>query len=382
MTPDPFQRRLAEIADESAALDIRSYEACATPDLVAGLVPSALRIVQKAADLCSQIVTAYEPEEEKAPADEGTDEMDLLSFDLACDASDEKTFGRQLDTLLDGGDAGGDPRQHVAEVAFMARWELRQKIEALRTTTAGEEAWEVISRCSSGLRRVRKTAAAIERALCEAEGLTPCLHYRTELSIALAVRRCYGRFLRGLQEAGTADEESVARVLRSVSSCIAKLIGLDEYSEFRITDRIHIRQLQQRVLDWARLKEDARTGIRLWQDVNAFARLLGQINQRQELIAHDRQRVEEAFTALVADSRRDAFVTEESVAPFRVLEGLDPALDALLASPKGTLAVEWMVPLQRLRARLSGARNNAGYPAPEEPPPTLYQTASPSMTKH
>lgn len=181
---------------------------------------------------------------------------------------------------------GSTAYKEIADVAFIGVLELEQKLRQLEHLTESIETWTLISECGSALRRCRATARALERAIAKATGKPSKTEMLSSIKVSLEVRRQYQRLRSTIQRTGRpADAELVPR-LRSVGTAIAMLIGREVYPELRVRDRRQIRDLQARILEWLRDPNPAR-GQRLWQDLDGFARLIGQVSRRQELVEHD-----------------------------------------------------------------------------------------------
>lgn len=93
----------------------------------------------------------------------------------------------------------------------------------------------------------------------------------------------------------------------------------------RVSDRMQLRALQDRILDWLRAASaEPHEGIRIWSDLLAFARLVHQINRREVLVEHDRRVVSQLLVEC-----GDCF-TDACVELLSKLFGLDPELDEAL----------------------------------------------------
>ncbi len=193
-------------------------------------------------------------------------------------------------------DVYDDPHQgddEVAGVLFYALHEVRSREASLRRAGTGRSPLELIAACGSVLRNLNRTLTAVHLAICERRALTPTMSLERELAIALEVRAAYTKFRMEIEEAHAAwqpDEREPGPALLRAATTIAKLTGRDIFSRLRLQDRIPLRNLQERILAWrtsgAADPVDAR---RLWQDLYAFTQLLQGVNQRQELLEHDRR---------------------------------------------------------------------------------------------
>lgn len=296
-----LQSRIVHLSGRVLEVDIRVYEQLDLVRLRDELAPRVSGLAREAVTLLDAVLDTYEPsgseEETEPPAD----------------------FYHQIDLLM--ADAGPPP---VADLAFIARSELLRKLTVL-SSIQDADTWRVIDVCGSCLRKIRNGMGAVEAALCEHEGLEPVIGYAGELAASLAVRRTYAKFRREILFASL-HSQSIADCLHSGATSVAKLIGRDIYRDLRISDRVEIRKLQERMIAWLRAgpDRDVLAGLRLWQDLCGFANLLAEVNKRQELLEHDRAAVAEALRLLTKKP-------DGSLPPLLdTLFGRDDELDELL----------------------------------------------------
>lgn len=227
---------------------------------------------------------------------------------------------------------GPDRYQQIADVAFMARWELIRKLDTLADAERLDR-WPLIAVCSSALRRVVKAVCGVERVLAEVEGHPSLLQdlYETQLQEALRVRTAYLRLIARLQRIEHKQLWlGTNRSLRLVGTALASLIGDETYQALRIEDRRTLRELQQRVLagltgTGTDLLADQQAQQRVLHDAFALGPLLTQINRRPELIAHDRMQLERLIAELERGFGRDLNID----ASLTALRGRDIELDEL-----------------------------------------------------
>lgn len=223
----------------------------------------------------------------------------------------------------------------IADLAFIARLGLKGRLESLSACDESTERWDVIAVASGSCREVMKSLSALESAVCRFEGLcSENSYYETELSRSLATRRAYAAFRREIASEEPSSPDEVVKRLRLCAIAIAKLIGRDVYPHLRVSDRIHIRGLQERIVDFLRVSNQdttrARAGLRVWQDLSSFADLLQQVNNRAELLEHDLSIVRDALQRLEKRAEGDAVVIAEATPALETLFGRDPALDRCL----------------------------------------------------
>ena len=234
----------------------------------------------------------------------------------------------------------------MADLAFMAVAELRQRLGRVKTHGPTLDAWEMVCDCGSALRRVQKSLGALELALCEVEQLPRVLSFDSELETSLQVRRQYRKLWRFVAQTGAVGVEGVRNALRGAGTLCAMLVGRDVYCRLRERDRYQLRQLQRRILGWLVQEPcDAKAGVRLWEDYAGFVAMLRQVSLRQELMQHDGEGLRIAEEALAQGGDPSG-----ALAVLRRLEGLDDALDAVIAaSPPSVSAL--LEETRRVRAR-------------------------------
>lgn len=197
-------------------------------------------------------------------------------------------YALQVDTISQQRPSGG----RVADLAFMARLELRDRARALdgmHTHTLA--ARPLLSTIDRARRCVRKSLTAVAAMLAAVEGLDSSLCVSYELETSLEVRRAYARLRASIEGAKEPSDAEMYRRLRGVGTRIAMLIGRSLYQQLRVHDRCELRDLQTRILAWLRTDTDSEDGRiqgrRLWQDIAGYARVLAMVSQRQELLQHD-----------------------------------------------------------------------------------------------
>jgi hypothetical protein len=247
----------------------------------------------------------------------------------------------------EAGASAGEPAQHVANVAFMTRIELRQRLSPLEAPL-GEDGWERVCACAAAIRCITTSLAALDQALCAAEGLPRVIELGAELESSLRVRRLYRKLWRLVDAAGDVGPTDVRARLRGAGTLLAMVVGRNEYSRLRGPDRLQMKTLQRRMLEWmAHPGAEPRLGVRIWEDFAGFARMLRQVSLRQELVQHDQELLAQLGPALTALPPHAA-VPPELLAKLERLEGLDDALDALLedAAPSATRVLHEVLRLQ------------------------------------
>lgn len=350
---DPFrtlgpQEVLREIAAAAHEVPIAEFEGRPAAELCSDLVPRVLDLSRRSLRVLDSLV---ESEYEERSDD------DWLRGETG------RAFLRRVDRLM----REVDSADHVGGLAFMARGELREKIRRLESFGADFDSWEIIDGAGSALREIVKTATGLDQLIGQSTGEI-FLDFETELDSSREVRRIYGKLRRDLGRSieapgGAARGGDLLRSqIRNASTAIARLIGRDAYPKLRIGDRVEIRSLQKRLLDWMSGPCDAASGRRLLEDLNGFVGLLAQISHRQELVEHDRTTISEALTVLGLPSdglpAELRTMLEESL---DALYGLDEELDAWIVAPESDL--EALEPiLERLASSARSGGQSSGRP--------------------
>lgn len=261
----------------------------------------------------------------------------------------------------------GELWQHVADVCFTARGELRRAERAIRPLTAGHE--ERLAACEGAHRKLRRALAAVLEAVGRARdrAFPAAAELGAEAETAAAVRRMYAKFRRSLPACDPSDPTSVRRALRFAAVSIAVMVGSGDFGDARARDRMIILALQARVLRWARDGASDLAGARLYTDVVMAADLLRAINLRQELATHDQRMALEAAGAL--EAAEPAAALAAALPALRGLRGRDDALDALVAvALRGPATLEIVAALRAAVAPSPAPADRRAWGAEGEPP--------------
>lgn len=263
----------------------------------------------------------------------------------------EHTPGRAL-----GGGAAGPSSSlaDIADIGFLASLELKQRADRLEHLPDESSRAVVIGECESALRSIRKALKTIDRAFARA-GVSPSrLDFTSDVETALEVRRVYAKLRARVAELGEPRGDASYEQLQALGMAIATVVGWEGFAQLRVRDRMALRELQRRLVEWFRTEREAVAARRLWQDIEFFVRSLSGISRRQELTEHDAQVVEESWEVV---NTVDGALPAETLEALQRLEGLDDEVDVLLAGEARSSAVAWRAPLERLRRALSLVRS-------------------------
>ena len=261
----------------------------------------------------------------------------------------------QLDHATTLGSLPDRSVREVADLAYVSRCELLAIQEALQRSLRAEDVWKVLSHSDTGQGRNERALLAIATAIREVEGLPAAEKIPLNLEDSLVIRRQYALFRRSLERAGSPKGERLTRVLRNVSSQIHTLRNLRVYSLLRIDDRRRLMELDHRISKAIDEVGDAGEETRqvLWLDLVACSDIFMTVNNREELVEHDRHRVLEVYHELFMHEPTPAFVPIAVRDHLETLLGRDPELDRILLDPKRCEVASSRPPLERLKQQLA-----------------------------
>lgn len=279
----------------------------------------------------------------------------------------EQGFAFAVDDLVSRGGDG----DRLADLVEMADFHLSRKrvlVEAARA----QDVWDVLDACQSALRGIRKALMALEHVACERQGAKAQLDYRTETAVSLEIRLAFAKFRDAVREVmgdkdPSTEPELLERRLLGGSTSLAILAGRDAYPYMRARDRRQIRGLQRKFHEARRAEaeERPRRSLEALRDLAAFAELVSLINQREELLEHDRRVARAALDAVEAMPPQEIppAAWTRSLKPLR---GRDPDLDQLIRRPETVPACLWLALLQPIagEAPSTQAQTQTGDPVP------------------
>jgi hypothetical protein len=206
---------------------------------------------------------------------------------------------------FDDGDAADveTPAQGIVDIAAMAAIVLAEKRRLLPFPGDDIDRWELIERCDRAQRAAVRSLTALENALADFAGAERRLLLDDELAKGLRVRQQYEVFRLAVHDFVGDESKTLLQRVRSAGTAMAMLIGRDEYPLMRAGDRILLRKLHQRVLDWVASGErNECEALHLCSELLSITELLMTISCRAELIEHDRTTLRAA--AIVAAAHK------------------------------------------------------------------------------
>ena len=312
--------------------EVRVPEDSALISLAADLVPNVTRLLREGIDLLEHVEAHYDPESTGQP-DDGDESLDAI--------------GMQISTEF--------AMRDLSNVAFFARMDLRNALDALITTATQRHATMTLaSHCESGMRRIRKALISVESSIYELEEQPAPKRRWFDVEVSLQIRKLYWNLRRETSGKHIDRSKSMEDRLRAVLYRIVAFRELSVYPLLRVEDRVTLRRLLKRMLDWLNSQErpelEAR---RLWEDLEGFASLLVQVSHRQELRDHDLALLGRLLVALFPGGRSLSSVPIELFEESKALLGLDEELDELILAQDAEAVATWLAPLERLRKHLA-----------------------------
>lgn len=298
-------------------------------------------LIRQTADIMLEIMNCYDAEAE---------EPDSVGGEIAVidDESSLMEIGAKISSQM--------AVEEVSGLAFVSRGQLLDILSAIENATRQRSIWKVASHLDSGLRRAGRALVAVESGIRECEGLPPEYRQWQNLDDSLEVRRVYGEFRRSVLGEGDPDrapaEGELAARLSHAAERVAVLRSRHIYPYLRIDDRLEIKYLQKRLLEWLGDDADGEVGTQLWSDLVSFARLLGQVNHRQELREHDRLAVTGLYRRFFENGEAPEALTADDLTLLEPLLGRDDDLDRVILRPGEHAGVDLRELLERLRKEL------------------------------
>ncbi|MEM7582415.1 MAG: hypothetical protein AAF560_03465 [Acidobacteriota bacterium] len=332
--------RLHLLIAQIESAEVRVPEDSALISLATDLVPKVTHLLREGVQLLVDVEAFYQPDSGSAREEP----LESLS-----------QIGLQISTEFAARD--------LNDMVFFARADLKSSLEnLLASATNRHDQMTLASNCEGGLRRLRKALISVESSIFEFEGKKPPVRQWFDVEVSLQIRKLYWNLRRetGIQEDN--DQPLEAR-LRRVLYRILAFRELSVYPFLRVDDRVNMRQLMKRILEWLNSNErDPAVARRLWLDLSNFAEILVQVSHRQELQDHDLKVIAKAYRTLFPFGTKRQTVPDDLMAELQSVLGLDDELDRLITERKTRPVSAWRRPLKRLQEQLSRAGELASSP--------------------
>ncbi|MEM7355569.1 MAG: hypothetical protein AAF657_32445, partial [Acidobacteriota bacterium] len=272
-----FSDKLGQLINQIESADVRVPEDSALISLATDLVPKVTHLLREGIELLVGIEEFY------SPVSDAMEREDPESL---------SQIGLQISTEL--------ATRDLIDMTFFARADLKNSLEVLiASATHRHDQMTLASNCEGGLRRLRKALISVESAMFEFEGHTPPERQWFDVEVSLQIRKLYWNLRRETGGQSEKKDRSLEVRLRSVLYRILAFRELSVYPFLRVDDRVNMRQLMKRILDWLNSDQrDVAIARRLWEDLSSFAEILVQVSHRQELQDHDLRLVAKTYRAL------------------------------------------------------------------------------------
>ena len=326
-----FADRFRDLIEQVEGADVRVPEDSALISLATDLVPKVTHLLRAGIALLSDLETFYGPG--ASPEAEDPDSLSQIGLQISAEFA----------------------ARDLGDMSFFARTDLKNSLELLIASATHKQNQMILaSNCESGLRRLRKALISVESASYEFEGQPAPERQWIDVEVSLQIRKLYWNLRR--ETGGLTDnkDQPLETRLRAVLYRILAFRELSVYPFLRVDDRVNMRLLLKRILDWLNGDErDVAEARKLWLELSSFAEILVQISHRQELRDHDLRLVSKAYRTLFRFGGRRRTMPDDLMAELQSLLGLDDELDRLIASPTVRPVESWRLPLKRLQASLS-----------------------------
>ena len=337
--PRQLADRFDHLIDRIEQAEVRVPEDSALISLAADLVPNVTRLLREGIELLCMVEDLYDPDRNASDRAASTDDADSLG-----------EIGLQISAEF--------AMRDLNNVAFFARSDLRNALDKLMTSATQQGASMILaSHCESGMRRIRKALISVESAIYEFEGLEAPQRRWFDVEVSLQIRKLYWNLRRETSGKNVDASKPLEDRLRAVLYRIVAFRELSVYPLLRVEDRVTLRRLLKRMLDWLNSSDRPQLEARrLWDDLEGFAGLLVQVSHRQELRDHDLALLGRLLAGTFPGGRATERVPDRLLEQAEALLGLDEELDEIILAKDATAVEVWRGPLERLRKRLSSSR--------------------------
>lgn len=261
------------------------------------------------------------------------------------------------------------PISQLSNTIAIAKWDYEWKVAALTSKLESEDSLSLLLSICNICSAIFKGSQAIEETLCNYEAIEPdelfANRSKEQLIISLEIRRVYTKFSKMVSEENWANDIELTTMiirerLRRIGSAIAVLYGRDVFSHLRVSDRVLIKQLQQRILNWLSNKTvDLEMGKTIWQDVCSFAELLTEINNRAELIQHDNQTLSTVYDELASLPDFIKPLPDNLFTQLKTAFGRNGYLDQLIQQYKDIPVSQWKKTIHIVKQQLTSSNSYA-----------------------
>ncbi|MCH9683028.1 MAG: hypothetical protein K0V04_16450 [Deltaproteobacteria bacterium] len=339
--PAALFSQLQQLVGEVDAWALDELEGSFSPAVRARVHRQTTEALDEAATLFGRVLRAA-----TKPSRSANDSAKLVAM-----SDDPGVFLWQLDRTVETASSTA-----AADIAFIAKLEMNTLAREARSILDVDDGWRAIELCERTRRHIIKATTALRRTW----GATPGISlgqdevYVTELVRSLRVRRRYAIFHRRVAMAGAEHGDRPTARLRSVGTSIAVLICRPEYRDFRMGDRMLLRDLQRVIVrHLGAVDTSEHAADRIWQDTLGAVQILRQINRRPELLEHDNLVLDTLHEQLAGLQPGEdlAAIIEQADAVL----GCDEAIDERLRDRSADVSA-WRATVETARRRLEPHR--------------------------
>lgn len=256
------QRQMARVVEDAQALPFATYEEADSAELYERLVPEVQRLLRQTGDAVRLVEHLAE-------------HRDSFSH---CNPQPTPETVNQL-----------------ADLCFVVQGEVASRRAHLRKLAPEAAKWALLVAAERATVELIRGLAAVEKELCEITGEDRLTDQVDLVKEAIKARAAVKSFRRS----ASGEFEEPEEALEVLSVALAHLIGRDDFSHLRVSDRLSARNLHARIQALQSRPEASKEDrLRMIQDVQAFAVLLDRLNDREELIVHDAEVMEASLSAL------------------------------------------------------------------------------------
>ncbi len=254
----------------------------------------------------------------------------------------------------DGELSDAPPPDEVSDTLFVARLQLSQAMEEIGRNSERNDHWDLVAQCNRLRGMIVSVGAVIGRAVCSREGLSSENGINGgDVRQALLIRRIYTAVYAVVFAVRDPPPARIRERLTAIEDLMRQVLDSNLAQLIRVNDRVQLRRLQARMREWldSGVAAHLDDGAHLWQDASAVAEMMVQINNRQELIEHDRQHVRVLLGRFAAAEDQDS-VSPDVIELISALRGRDRELDTALGQLEELLLNRLVPQLRAVLERL------------------------------
>jgi len=232
----------------------------------------------------------------------------------------------------------------AVELAEQIRVQHTKIVQALK-----ERMGELSTQRQKPAQQALATAAAPAEAARRAEPPDPGRDPR--LLASVRVRQFLGRFCNCISAAFPQSDEELATRMHQLDGVMAEILQAEQFLSIRVDEQVRFNILKGMVNAWLQGEREQARGLELYAEIVTFASYLGNISNRQDLVAFDRELLLWAVETIGGEGVSHAVKTA-----VHALYGRDAELDTLLQQPESHGDERWLEVLMDLLERvLAGA---------------------------